>query len=352
LVVVVVMETHFLVVVVDVLSGPPPKMITPVSRRRGHTRRFHLLFSVAVGLLYANFLLLGPLLKTQVHELHAPTRATTTTTETIVSTHAPSALFIYQGSRLPDANDKLVFLGIFTVASNAKRRSLIRQSLLGFCGATTAASHRLSCPADVTWAFVMGQPSSPQDVSALATEQAQHNDLLILSCQENMNEGKTLFFFRQVSIKYAPHHVYVKVDDDTFVNLPDLVSTIRDLRPHAKPLYYGRAAGYSHKNFRVGWCYALSASVLAAVPDPPRNITGHEDRVAQAWVREAQARGLKVNEVHDKEGLYMYEHSPRKWGNWQRAFTHNRTVAVHPFKEDKEFLEAVEFFQGAGETVV
>jgi len=84
----------------------------------------------------------------------------------------------------------------------------------------------------------------------------------------------------------------------------------------------------------VGWCYGLSASLLARIPDPPRNITGHEDRVAQAWVRQAQADGLAVHEVHDKDGLYMYEFSPRKWGNWQRPFTHNRTVAIHPFKED------------------
>jgi hypothetical protein len=284
------------------------------------------------------------------------------TTAKYIFAPAPAAA---PGSRQAPPARRVLFIGVFTVAGHVRRRELIR------------ASYRAFAHPDATLVFVVGRTNE------LAEEQARHQDLLLLPCEENMNEGKTLHFFREAGRRYPRHLFYLKADDDTYLNVPDVVATIRRHQPW-KPLYYGRAAGC------VARVTPLADAVAAGRPGITTKTLGSAGRTAcrrrfwrpfptlpptspatkTAWPnsgcgfgpcaghglrtdvprgvssRQAQAAGLAVNEVHDKEGLYMWEHSPRKWGNWQRPFTHNRTVAVHPFKTDEDYLRAVEFFQG------
>ena len=145
-----------------------------------------------------------------------------------------SSSYIWKSPRLPTLDSKPLFVAVFTVAKNSRRRALVRASLKAFGLANQVSTY-----------FVMGKTQA----NDLAAEQQQYGDLMILTCEENMNEGKTLHFFREASETYPPHQFYLKVDDDTYLHLPDALSTILSHRPLA-PLYYGRAAGYYYKNFR------------------------------------------------------------------------------------------------------
>jgi len=157
-----------------------------------------------------------------------------------------SSSYIWKSPRLPTLDSKPLFVAVFTVAKNSRRRALVRASLKAFGLANQVSTY-----------FVMGKTQA----NDLAAEQQQYGDLMILTCEENMNEGKTLHFFREASELYPPHQFYLKVDDDTYLHLPDALSTILSHRPLA-PLYYGRAAGYYYKNFRGDGCAPCCADRL------------------------------------------------------------------------------------------
>ena len=116
-----------------------------------------------------------------------------------------------------------LLVAVITVAERQRRRDLIR--------AAFAAS---GVSSNVTLLFVLGRPPTPQRRATLDDERALHSDIHVLDAAENMDEGKTLEFFR--SLNALPLHCfYFKQDDDTFVHYANLLARARSL--NACPLF-------------------------------------------------------------------------------------------------------------------
>lgn len=91
----------------------------------------------------------------------------------------------------------------------------------------------------VTIRFVVGLPNpDPGMMRILQWEQERFHDIQILDQFENMNEGKTFEYFSDLARMYPsddsskrPWDYAMKADDDTFINLPNLVERLRFLTP-------------------------------------------------------------------------------------------------------------------------
>ena len=88
--------------------------------------------------------------------------------------------------------------------------------------------------------FVVGLPPK-DDVGLhyfLKWEQERYGDLQVLNISENMNEGKSYEYFASLARMFPsddplerPYDYAMKADDDTLLNLPQLVERLRPLVP-------------------------------------------------------------------------------------------------------------------------
>ena len=89
--------------------------------------------------------------------------------------------------------------------------------------------------------FVIGRPSlEPNPVDILVQlEQKTYGDILTLDIIENMNEGKSYEYFAALGTLYPgnlrtterPYDYAMKLDDDSFLNIPNLLDKLRPLVP-------------------------------------------------------------------------------------------------------------------------
>ena len=63
--------------------------------------------------------------------------------------------------------------------------------------------------------FVVGKPTSERDGQPLALESKEHNDVFILSWEENMNDGESFVHFHEAVGQLSCFEFYTKLDDDT-----------------------------------------------------------------------------------------------------------------------------------------
>lgn len=88
--------------------------------------------------------------------------------------------------------------------------------------------------------FVVGLPPK-EDLGLhhfLKWEQDRYEDLQILNISENMNEGKSYEYFASLAGMFPsdnprdrPYDYAMKADDDTLLNLPQLIERLRPLVP-------------------------------------------------------------------------------------------------------------------------
>ena len=88
--------------------------------------------------------------------------------------------------------------------------------------------------------FVVGQPAKEDKGlrSFLKWEQDRYEDLQILNMHENMNDGKSYEYFASLARMFPsndplkrPYDYAMKADDDTLLNLPQLLERLRPLVP-------------------------------------------------------------------------------------------------------------------------
>ena len=128
-----------------------------------------------------------------------------------------------------------IYIGVVTAWWNFSARLLLREIYNQF------RTKNLLRPEDtIDIHFILGRPE-PEDTGIpllLEWEAAHFGDIHILDMEENMNDGKSYEFFADLGRRY-PHErqeerkwdYAMKVDDDTFVNLPRLLERLRTIVP-------------------------------------------------------------------------------------------------------------------------
>lgn len=236
-------------------------------------------------------------------------------------------------TRIDEFEPTTVFLAIFTYDKGKSRRDLIRQSY------NVHARSRTPGTEGVRLRFLMGRPRAELS-RAVEKEQAEHNDIVILDIQENMNEGKTHEYFswaaehaRVPDYEYPSHprseasraqfeaarargeepqpilhgekapDFVAKADDDAFLMLGEFERHLRVL-PKTKTFW-----GYLVRElFMAGECYAMSLDLAKWIRDNGAldpYTHGKEDKLVSRWLRmHPQADEI----VWATEHCWIYDH--------------------------------------------
>ena len=254
-------------------------------------------------------------------------------------------------------------VGVFSTAADAGLRQLHRAYLARFRSATFAAC---SGEADMLVRFVLGAP--PPLSPALALEQAEHGDLVLLPTVENMNEGKTLAYY-SYAVRGLPGAAFVvKADMDTFLHVDNLRAALHrafgssggNSSARLPLVYYGRLIDglpVPTHGFFMGAVYALSAPLALAVAvageaaaderlgGGVRLLTGIEDKVSNTYAAAAVAalgeRCAWVDDVH------IHDHPGFRSGkDFSAPFT-SETVGAHQVKTPARWAVPLLHYFGA-----
>lgn len=218
------------------------------------------------------------------------------------------------------SSTRLVLIGVFCRAQDVAARTIIRRT-----------SARLAPPA-VTIRFVVCKPlHSPPDVLLWAEMQREH-DLFLMDCVENMDEGKSIHFFKHVRRQFPAFSYYAKADTDSYVLYHNLALALANApRTH---FYAGRSNfGLNSKMIHnmSGSLYILSQDLvkaLEACEEECQDLSGFEDlrtgKILQAL------EGDTVLQLGDfgKNHSVLYNH-------WDAVDSpiHPWLVMVHPVKD-------------------
>ncbi|KAJ3670619.1 hypothetical protein LUZ60_008045 [Juncus effusus] len=114
-----------------------------------------------------------------------------------------------------------LFVGILTMPHLHERRHLLRSVY-------SMQKHNLRT-ADVNIRFVFCHSMSEEAKMFIALEIMQYNDIIILNCTENLNEGKTYTYFSTLPTILEGRYVYVvKADDDAYLRFDNLAESLLD----------------------------------------------------------------------------------------------------------------------------
>ena len=227
-----------------------------------------------------------------------------------------------------------VLIGVFSIQSKIKQRALIRTTYKYFKNPTIQVM------------FVIAKPIK-NDVNLDIQVQAEHQvyqDLIILDGNENMNHGKTYWFFKYVYDHYSQFKMVVKADSDTFLHLDNLEARFKEFPD--TPVYWGRLGSHLSKNissftFMRGMVYGVSWEIVEFIATDAtiaKHIIGHEDRITARWVDLFEK---KANVTHIKESeSVIYDFSYEN----EKPYNSNDTLAVHKLKTDFRWVNCAAFF--------
>ncbi|KAJ3671404.1 hypothetical protein LUZ60_007483 [Juncus effusus] len=240
--------------------------------------------------------------------------------------------------------DLRVLVGVFTIPNNYERRHLIRLAY--------ARQSSLSySDAQVDVFFVFCKLSSEEQKVLVALEISRFNDIIILNCTENMNNGKTYTYFASIPTIFSErsYDYVMKCDDDTYVRLGNLVESLRNKSREdtyyglVNPCYRANDMDYKmNKSFMSGLGYVLSWDLVEwiAVSDLAyNNRNGPEDIILSAWLNKAK-KGQ--NRYHNFPAIYDYRGILPETC-WRHDFI-PETIAVHMLKGNSEWAKALDYF--------
>ncbi|KAK3138075.1 hypothetical protein QOZ80_5AG0364110 [Eleusine coracana subsp. coracana] len=273
-----------------------------------------------------------------------PQHASTITTGTGgTQQHTPAA----DEEEKKEEEDVRILIGIQTLPSKHARRNLLRTVY-----ALQVQDHpSLSRSVDVR--FVFCNVTNPDDAVLVALEMIRYGDIIVLDCAENMDNGKTYTFFSTVArafntttTKKSRYDYVMKADDDTYLRLPALASSLRGAS--RIDAYYGLQMPCDTENFypfppfMSGMGYALSWDLVAWVATSElsrRDRVGPEDMWTGRWLNLAG------------KGKHRYDMAPRMYNykgeSPDSCFRHGfvpDTVAVHMLKDDARWAETLAYF--------
>ncbi|KAJ4770578.1 Hexosyltransferase [Rhynchospora pubera] len=237
-----------------------------------------------------------------------------------------------------------ILVGVLTTADRYERRQLIRLAY--------AQQHGTYNDAEVDVCFVFCNLSKEEQSVLVTLEILQYNDIIILNCTENMNNGKTYEYFSSVPKLFSDstYNYVMKCDDDTYLRIGNLVESLRN--KSREDVFYGlvnpcfRADDMDYKmnaSFMSGLGYLLSwdlAEWIAESEIARNNTDGPEDIVLASWLNTAK-KGR--NRYHNFPGIYDYKGDSPDENCYRHAFI-PETIAVHLLKGNLEWARTLKYF--------
>ncbi|KAI8908572.1 hypothetical protein EDD86DRAFT_247731 [Gorgonomyces haynaldii] len=227
---------------------------------------------------------------------------------------------------------RFLLMGLFCSALDFERRSLIR-STWGF-----------QPPKNVHIYFVVARPKDRAQASLLAFETSAHNDILYLDGPENMDDGKTMWFFQAVS-KEKEFDFVMKADIDTFIHIPNLVEALQKAKEvYRRAIYFGRV-NYNPKygEFHAGMGYALSWDLVQFMANDPYCIEHsmwQEDTMVAKCLQQPNILEFGMIQPDNPEAFYDEPYSNKPWSH---EYTKD-TILIHQLKRTDWFLKACMWF--------
>jgi hypothetical protein len=244
-------------------------------------------------------------------------------------------------SRLcPAGSRKSVLYGVFSTVGKVLFRNATRQQVQ--CGLNSN---------DHSSVFVVGASRTEREHETMRAESAVHGDIFTLSCQENMNEGKSYTYFKEALQQLPCFDFYAKVDDDTAFAPAKLAAKLRSL-PNDTALIIGRVSSIDdtwllplkwvyygfrdlswaqRQNYTAGLLYVLNTQAIKEwiELDPlSTQLYGDED------VRTSYYMGLIGSKVIDLDTA-IHDYKPAtiyyQLNTWKSEIT-NTSLAVHKCK--------------------
>ncbi|KAJ3670624.1 hypothetical protein LUZ60_008050 [Juncus effusus] len=234
-----------------------------------------------------------------------------------------------------------LFVGILSRPHLHERRQLLRS--------VYSLQKRNLRTADVDVRFVFCHSMSEETKMFIALEIMQYNDIIVLNCTENLNEGKTYTYFSTLpTILEGRYDYVVKADDDAYLRLDNLAVSLID-KPRID-LYYGMeiecsAAGDvcgQFKTFMAGFTYVLSWDLVEWISesDIARNEqTGLEDVMLAKWLNTADKGKNRYNGV---PAFYDYKEETVDGYTWLELKPD--TVALHGLKLNSKWVRTLKYF--------
>ncbi|XP_073002284.1 beta-1,3-galactosyltransferase pvg3-like [Typha latifolia] len=233
----------------------------------------------------------------------------------------------------PPSRNLSILIGILTRADLYDRRQFLRL----IYGAQSSPSDEIHVK------FVFCRLTKEKQRLLVALEILRFDDIIILNCTENMNNGKTYTFFSSLPVILPRRYDYVmKADDDVFIRLEPLASSLKPLA--RSDLYYGSVIPCKSYDpfieYMSGMGFVLSWDLvewIATSEITANDKVGPEDKLVGKWL----TLGRKArNRVTEKPGMYDY---PGTNGQCSHELI-PETVAVHRLKRWDMWLHVLRFF--------
>lgn len=244
-----------------------------------------------------------------------------------------------------------VLYGVFSMAHKAETRATLRRQAQ--CDLNNDVHSTI---------FIVGKPKTEQEHEVIARESQAHGDVFVLTCSENMNEGKSYAYFKEASQQLPCFDFYAKVDDDTAF-VPNKLSRRLDSIQNNASLYIGRSPVnedtalylyilktiqfsfrdmswlFKFRTYNAGMLYVLnSQAVRQWVALAPTQLYGDEDYRTSYYMTLIGATVVDLStSFHD---YIKYKTSPFK-NHWRLGITHD-SLAVHQCKSTQDLSDAFE----------
>nr|CAD1825508.1 unnamed protein product [Ananas comosus var. bracteatus] len=262
--------------------------------------------------------------------------------QSFIASCNPIAASSYVGSsdalttRVTREPDFRLLIGVLTRADLYERRHLLR-----LVYALQMAN--LTAHVDVRYVFCRLYKDDQRILVPL--EIMQHDDIIILDCEENLNDGKTYTYFSSIAKLYGggsgaeggrrpPYDYVMKADDDLFVRLLTLIESLRPMP--RDDMYYGAVIPCDSmdpfRDYMSGMGYILSWDLVEWIgsSEAVRNKSaGVEDMLTGEWLRTA---GKGKNRFNAKPAMYDFP-IPVPIDACSHGFVPD-TVAVHRLKDN------------------
>ncbi|XP_020106279.1 beta-1,3-galactosyltransferase pvg3-like [Ananas comosus] len=235
-----------------------------------------------------------------------------------------------------------LLVGIITRPEYYERRHLLRMVY-----SLQQSDNNFAAHVDVR--FVFCNLSTEEQAVFVALEIMCYDDIIILNCTENMDNGKTYNYFSSLPTLFdgdAKYDYVMKTDDDAFFRLPSLIESLRD-KPRSD-VYYGLQMPCDKENFfpfppfMSGMGYILSWDLvewIATSETAREDTTGPEDMWTGRWLNMA---GRASNRFDNAPAMYDYRGtSPAT------CFRHDfvpETIAVHHLIDNARWTDALTYF--------
>jgi Galactosyltransferase len=245
-----------------------------------------------------------------------------------------------------------ILIGILTVPHLHERRHLLR--LVYDLQARNLAATKV----DVR--FIFCHSMNEEQEIFLKLEIMRYNDIIILDCFENLNDGKTYTYLSSLPSMLRgagdgrTYDYVVKTDDDALFRLDNLANFLKD-KPR-EDLYYGMELGCVgaqiacgvNNTFMAGFGYVLSWDLVEWIAESEiarNDKIGLEDVMLGKWLNTANKGKNRYNGFPNQ----FYDYKGDSSDGYFRHELVPETVAVHKLKENLHWARTLNYFNATQE---